>query len=152
MSHASDSAPLSDADLEAIEARATTNRALGARTPTGSSSEAMASVVRDIAFIATSRKDIPVLCAEVRRLRSETADAGRSPTPTRPPEMTAEKLRTLASWLDTYDRMAAVFWDLCEKLEVRPPEELQKAREVSAGKEVQVDLRAWADAIDPGGA
>ncbi len=65
-----------------------------------------------------------------------------------PEGMTAEKLRTLAGWLDTYDRMAEVFWDLCERSSVRPPEELVKAREVTAGKEVQADLLAWSRDLD----
>lgn len=69
---------------------------------------------------------------------------------TLPEGMTAEKLRKVADWLDTYDTMAAEFIAICERSGVGPPETLKGARAACAGTEVQDDLRAWADTLDDG--
>jgi hypothetical protein len=69
-----------------------------------------------------------------------------------PEGMTAEKLRTIAGWLDTYDRLAARYVDLIEVLVEKGlttvNADYEAALRVAAGKEVQDDLRRWADAID----
>lgn len=63
-----------------------------------------------------------------------------------PDGMTAWKLREIANWLDTYDQMAEQYINLMclDKSPVEVDELLAAVR----GKEVQDDLRAWADAID----
>lgn len=54
-----------------------------------------------------------------------------------------EKLRTVADWLDTYDSMAALWLDAMQR-----DERVERALAATQGKEVQADLRAWADRID----
>ena len=63
-----------------------------------------------------------------------------------PEDMTPEKLRLVAGWLDTYDR-------LFKKIVVREPDgTVKSAREVTGlgygdWNEVQTDLRRWADEL-----
>lgn len=61
---------------------------------------------------------------------------------------TAERLRRVAAWLDTYDALAASYFDLLERDGLAVPEELVDVRAAASGKEVQSDLRRWADAIE----
>lgn len=65
-----------------------------------------------------------------------------------PEGMTAEKLRNIADWLDTYDAVALSYFDLHEMFLETPAEELVEVRAAAAGTEVQDDLRRWADQID----
>ena len=51
------------------------------------------------------------------------------------------KLRKIAEWLDTYDKMAEMF--ISNQYEERPD-----LIEIVKGKGVQEDLRRWADDID----
>ena len=79
-----------------------------------------------------------------------------------PSTITPEKLREIAGWLDTYDKMGVQFIRLTESLVEKShqlaPKGLLDLRARRAGKvkelldivrssEVQDDLRAWADAI-----
>lgn len=67
-------------------------------------------------------------------------------TATVPDDMTAEKLRTIADWLDTYDLLAQAHIDLLEA--IGTTHDLTAASAVAASKEVQADLRRWADDLD----
>lgn len=60
-----------------------------------------------------------------------------------PEGMTAEKLRWIADWLDTYDNMAEKILGVGEMTPDR-----MKTLTAIRGKEVQADLRQWADAIE----
>lgn len=62
-----------------------------------------------------------------------------------PEGMTAEKLREIANWLDTYDRLAEQYLDLLEGAGFPGTGEALIAVQ---GKEVQDDLRRWADEVD----
>ncbi len=62
-----------------------------------------------------------------------------------PAGMTSEKLREIANWLDTYDLLAEKYLDLLEQAGVTGT---YKALVACRGKEVQDDLRNWADDID----
>lgn len=70
--------------------------------------------------------------------------------------ITADKLRTIANWLDTYDKLAITFFDLLGDLTIKghiPEMELkalEDAREVAEGKSIQNDLRRWADELELG--
>lgn len=68
-----------------------------------------------------------------------------------PKGMTPEKLRTLADWLDIYDRMGQVFVDAVERGGDVIPDEVAEARGIVGGTEVQDDLRRWADEIEAQG-
>lgn len=57
-------------------------------------------------------------------------------------------LRETADWLDTYDDLAASYFDLLEQLGRATPDELASVRAAAAGKEQQADLRRWADELD----
>ncbi len=71
-----------------------------------------------------------------------------------PDGMTAEKLRDIADWLDTYDELAQAHILLVEALKTRgffkhvTVDDAAGALEEAAGKAVQNDLRRWADDID----
>ena len=57
-------------------------------------------------------------------------------------------LRTIADWLDTYDKLAD--YVIASGRVVGNSDQLQAARNAVAGKAVQEDLRAWADALENG--
>lgn len=62
--------------------------------------------------------------------------------------MTPEKLREIADWFDAYDELAESYLALVGSYElVRDGERLASALVAVRGKEVQTDLRRWADAI-----
>lgn len=63
-----------------------------------------------------------------------------------PEGMTAEKLREIANWLDTYDKIIERVIFTMGGDDVLDGEALIAVR----GKEVQEDLRRWADEIDWG--
>lgn len=65
-----------------------------------------------------------------------------------PEGMSPAKLREIAGWLDTYDRMAAKFTDHLLLAGEIPPLEAAKLHDVTGGKQVQRELLAWADAIE----
>jgi hypothetical protein len=61
-----------------------------------------------------------------------------------PEGMTAEKLRTLAEWFDTYDAIIEQVIFTLDGEEATDGKALVAVR----GKDVQEDLRRWADDID----
>lgn len=63
-----------------------------------------------------------------------------------PEGMTAEKLRTLADWFDTYDAMAEQFIAVMANT---AQEDVSEALATVRGTEVQDDLRRWANALAP---
>lgn len=65
-----------------------------------------------------------------------------------PEGMTPEALRTIADWLDTYDRMGEAFADACERSGIGTPKTVIAVRAAVTGTEVQDDLRRWADELD----
>lgn len=85
--------------------------------------------------------------------RRHRAEPSRNLAPADPelPEclggMTPEKLRKAADWFDTYDKLAEAHWWLLEQTGLHQSDELAEVRAVSSSKEVQSELRAWADAL-----
>lgn len=68
-----------------------------------------------------------------------------------PEGMTAEKLREVADWLDTYDSLATSYISLIHTLRVkRDITTIVSLLETVQSKDVQADLRRWADDIDWG--
>lgn len=65
-----------------------------------------------------------------------------------PEGMTPDKLRTLASWFDTYDRLAVVHFTMCINLKLMPPEDYIAVQKIVRGSGVQEDLRRWASEIE----
>jgi hypothetical protein len=70
-----------------------------------------------------------------------------------PKPLNAQSLRNVASWLDTYDGLAALLYDIIEKNpevlnRAIAPEALAACREASSGDAIQRDLRRWADELD----
>jgi hypothetical protein len=65
-----------------------------------------------------------------------------------PEGMTPAKLRLIADWFDTYDRLALAHFDLLQNLGVWEEAELEPVRQVTRGTEIQNDLRAWANALE----
>jgi hypothetical protein len=65
---------------------------------------------------------------------------------TLPEGMTADKLRTIAGWLDTYDKLAERFVALTRS--AIQQEAAATMLVTVRGSEVQDDLRHWAEAID----
>lgn len=57
--------------------------------------------------------------------------------------MTAEKLRLMADWFDTYDKMAALYI-----VDNAPPAEQPELLCIVSGTVIQDDLRRWADEIE----
>lgn len=66
-----------------------------------------------------------------------------------PEGMTADKLRDIAEWLDTYDRLAKVFLEGLVRGGMKTSEEIQSPLAATQSTVVQDELRAWADAIEP---
>jgi hypothetical protein len=62
-----------------------------------------------------------------------------------PDGMTSEKLRAIADWFDTYDKMAKQYFTI---LENNGRTGTEKAREACDSDEIQAELRYWADLID----
>ena len=62
--------------------------------------------------------------------------------------LTPGALRTIANWLDTYDQMAERYWQILEANGIGDPEQLAAAREATARKDMQNDLRRWANEMD----
>lgn len=69
-------------------------------------------------------------------------------TTEQPRELTPDNLRIIADWLDTYDKMAILYLDTDEAKRSYTPEQREKALATCAGKQIQDDLRRWADDID----
>lgn len=89
----------------------------------------------------------PEVLAHLEMLTAEVREGRLTVGQPVPEGMTAEKLLIIADWLDTYDRMAAKFFDAVEKAEgFEVPFSTRKAAE---DKDVQNDLRAWAAALSP---
>ena len=65
-----------------------------------------------------------------------------------PEGMTAEKLRYIADWLDIYDRMADQYVSALVAGGGLVPTDAERAKVAVRSKEVQTDLRAWANAIE----
>lgn len=69
--------------------------------------------------------------------------------------MTPGKLRSIADWLDTYDGLANVLLDLIRLRRIDVSEKVRgtvyAATAVASGKEVQADLRRWADEMEMAG-
>lgn len=61
--------------------------------------------------------------------------------------MTPTALRNIADWLDTYDDLAAAYFDLLVDTGT-PADDLVRVRAATSGKEVQDDLRRWADELE----
>lgn len=61
-----------------------------------------------------------------------------------PEGMTAERLRAIAKWLDTYDAIVERVIFTMDGDDVLTGEQLNAVR----GKDVQGDLRRWADVIE----
>lgn len=57
-------------------------------------------------------------------------------------------LRTIANWLDTYDRLALTYFSILEEVRVVTTEQLEGARETVNAKTIQNDLRRWADEME----
>lgn len=67
-----------------------------------------------------------------------------------PEGMTAWKLREIANWLDTYDELAEAYMRLRrEQGDPGIAEAVKSALSVVRGKEVQDELRAWANQLPP---
>jgi hypothetical protein len=70
-----------------------------------------------------------------------------------PKALNPTSLRNIANWLDTYDDMARLLFDI---IELNPevvnkeitPEALAACREACGGDAVQRDLRRWADEME----
>lgn len=63
-----------------------------------------------------------------------------------PDGLTADKLRLIAGWLDTYDRLAEQYLLLVG--DNFDSAAVNQALSATQGKAVQADLRRWADSID----
>lgn len=61
---------------------------------------------------------------------------------------TAAKLREIADWLDTLDKVAELWMTGVPVSPKTDIDKLQAARLAVHGKEVQNDLRAWAQAME----
>lgn len=69
-----------------------------------------------------------------------------------PEGMTAEKLRDIAAWLDTYDKLGEAYVRLTQALNIYIGDDnadaIEEILEIIRGKGIQDDLRRWADEID----
>lgn len=65
-----------------------------------------------------------------------------------PEGMTPYKLREIAGWLDTYDKMAESYLMHIEHSGWASSEDLAEARLTIDSDEVQAELRAWANQIE----
>ena len=67
------------------------------------------------------------------------------------PVTVADAMRAIADWLDTYDRMAELFVQMRSSKYPVSEETQTKALEAVRGKDVQKDLRDWADILETRG-
>lgn len=69
-----------------------------------------------------------------------------------PEGMTPEKLRSIAAWIDTYERLIETHVNMVEALHkrglIKHSGDHDEVRRIIAGTEVQDDLLRWADAIE----
>lgn len=61
-----------------------------------------------------------------------------------PRELSPEALRSIADWLDTYDKLAVRYFSLKEVQSQYSPNQIVAALAACAGKSIQNDLRNWA--------
>jgi hypothetical protein len=81
---------------------------------------------------------------------TDTPPALSTPVDERP-ESDADQLREAANWLDTYDQMARVFFDILARSDQMPDDQQQQAKALipaASSNEVQTDLRRIADSLD----
>ena len=65
-----------------------------------------------------------------------------------PKNLNPTSLRNIANWFETYDKLAAYYFDLVVEIGCCTEAEVAGARAACKGDTIQRDLRRWADEME----